>query len=57
MITIDSDGGKNMMKALSDLIITYIMIFVLTLWFYVQGINTAHGRETEILSIIHEIAS
>ena len=31
MITIASDGGKNMMKALSDLVITYIMIFVLTL--------------------------
>lgn len=27
VVTIDSDNGKNIMKALSDLVIMYIMIF------------------------------
>ena len=57
MITIVSDNGKNTMKAMSDLVIMYIMIFVLTLQFYVQGIITAHSRVTELLSIISKIVS
>lgn len=58
MITIASDNGKNMVKAMSDLVIMDIMIFVLILQFYVQGIITAHSRETELkLSIIIKIVS
>lgn len=58
VITIASDNGKNMVKAMSDLVIMDIMIFVLTLQFYVQGIIIAHSRETELkLSIIRKIVS
>lgn len=57
MITIASDNGKNTGKALSDLVIMYIMIFILTLQFYVQGIIVAHSGETELLSIISKIVS
>lgn len=57
MITIASDNGKNTGKVLSDLVIMYIMIFILTLQFYVQGIIVAHSGETELLSIISKIVS
>lgn len=57
MITIASDNGKNTGKALSDLVIMNIMIFIQILQFYVQGIIVAHSRETELLSIISKIVS
>lgn len=52
MITFASDNGKNTVKALSDLVIMYIRIFVLTLQSYVQGIIVTPTRETELLSTI-----
>lgn len=58
MIKTASNNRKNTVKVLSDLVIMYIVMFILTLQFYVQGIIVAHSRETELLpTVISKIVS